>query len=127
MITKNLDQVHADGKMVEWGNGTSHRLLTKSDGMGFSVCRTLVRRGTSSNLEYSKHLEACYCIEGSGEVATPNGKKVRLLPGTIYALNDHDQHTLIADEEKDLVLISVFLPALVGDEVHDLADSASGY
>lgn len=127
MIAKNLDQVDASGHMVEWGNGTSHRLLTASDGMGFSVCRTLVRKGTSSELKYSNHLEACYCIEGKGQVVTSGGEKVLLSPGTIYALNNNDQHTLIADENEDLILVSVFLPALSGHEVHNLDSGASGY
>ena len=56
MIVRSLSDVPA----VEWGSGTSHRLLTEADGMGFTVCETLVRQGTTSGLQYLGHLEACY-------------------------------------------------------------------
>jgi L-ectoine synthase len=117
-----------DASPVEWGNGTSHRLLTEADGMGFTVCETLVRRGTSSALQYRRHLEACYCIGGSGEVVTEDGTRYKITEGTIYALNEHDAHHLIASDYEDLRLISVFNPPLRGDEKHTLsADGFSQY
>ncbi len=62
MIIRNLDEV----KTVEWGNGLSRRFLLEADGMGYTVTDTIVDKGTKSRLEYKNHLEACYCIEGSG-------------------------------------------------------------
>ncbi|GAA1271564.1 ectoine synthase [Sphaerisporangium rubeum] len=113
---------------VEWGNGTSHRLLVEADGMGFTVCETLVRKGTRSALQYRNHLEACYCIEGSGEVVTLSGERFKITEGTLYALNEHDAHYLEASDYEDLRLVSVFSPALRGDERHRLApDSFSEY
>lgn len=50
---------------VEWGNGTSHRLIVASDNMGFALAHTVVRAGTESRLQYRNNLEACYCIAGS--------------------------------------------------------------
>ena len=41
--------------------------------MGYTVTDTIVRAGTKSRLEYRNHLEACYCIEGSGEVVDMAG------------------------------------------------------
>lgn len=114
-----------DVSPVQWGNGTSHRLLTEADGMGFTVCDTLVRKGTSSPLQYRNHLEACYCVEGSGEVVTTSGERHKIIPGTIYALDQHDAHHLVASDDEDFRLISVFSPALRGDEKHTL--SADGY
>lgn len=110
---------------VEWGNGTSHRLLTKADGMDFTVAETLVRKGTSSALQYRRHLEACYCIGGSGEILTADGERFKITEGVLYALDRHDAHHLIASNYEDLRLISVFSPALHGDEKHTL--SADGY
>lgn len=113
-------------KGVNWGNGSSHRLLTKKDDMGFTVCHTVVKAGTESRLQYRNHLEACYCIGGSGHVKTADGSETfHIEAGTIYALNKHDAHFLVASQHEDLELISVFNPPLTGDEVHKL--DASGF
>ncbi|MGW6741531.1 ectoine synthase [Streptomyces sp. NPDC055025] len=113
---------------VEWGNGTSYRLLTEADGMGFTVCETVVRKGTMSALQYRRHLEACYCTGGSGEVVTASGESYKITEGTIYALNENDAHYLRASDYEDLRLISVFSPALRGDERHTLSpDGFSQY
>ncbi|MEU4494528.1 ectoine synthase [Streptomyces sp. NBC_00210] len=124
MIVRSTDEISP----VEWGNGTSHRLLTEADGMGFTVCETVVRKGSTSPLQYRSHLEACYCTGGSGEVVTTDGTRYKISAGTIYALNQNDAHYLIASNYEDLVLISVFSPALRGDEKHTLsADGFSQY
>jgi L-ectoine synthase len=124
MIVRSLSDVAP----VEWGNGTSHRLLTAADGMGFTVCETLVRKGTSSALQYRRHLEACYCTGGSGEVITKDGTRFKITEGTIYALNENDAHHLVASDYEDLRLISIFSPALRGDEKHTLSpDGFSQY
>lgn len=41
----------------------------------------------------------------------------KITPGTLYALDKHDNHYLRA--KTDLVLVCTFNPALVGNEVHD--------
>lgn len=106
---------------VNWGNGLSYRLLVDMDQMGFTICHTVVEAGTQSRLAYRRHLEACYCIGGSGRVESADGSvSVDLTPGTLYALNEHDAHFLIASPEHDLELISVFNPPLRGDEHHTL-------
>jgi len=60
MFVRSLDDVAQTERFVDWGNGTSHRLLIEGDGMGFTVCHTVVRAGTQSLLQYRNHLEACY-------------------------------------------------------------------
>lgn len=124
MIIRHIDDV----KTVEWGNGLSRRFLLESDGMGYTVTDTLVRAGTKSHLEYRNHLEACYCIEGSGEVVDMAGNSFPITPGTIYALDEHDPHYLIASPHEDLRLVCMFTPALKGDEAHNLdSDEFSEY
>ena len=49
-----------------------------------------------------------------------DGKKYPCTPGTIYVLDQHDDHILYADEGEDFVLVSVFNPPLKGTEKHDL-------
>lgn len=122
MFTRSLADVEKTECFVEWGRGTSHRMLTAADGLGFTVCHTVVRAGTSSLLEYRNHLEACYCIAGSGNVEDMDGTVYPVTPGVIYVLDKHDRHWLRADPDVDLVLVSVFTPALTGTEVHDLDD-----
>jgi L-ectoine synthase len=118
----------SDAKTVEWGNGLSRRLLVAADGLGYSVTDTIVRPGTRSRLQYSNHLESCYCIAGSGWVVDRDGRRHRLIPGTLYALDDHDPHCLVASDDEELRLVCVFSPALRGDEVHNLGtDGYSSY
>lgn len=113
-----------DTPAVEWGNGQSRRMLTQSDEMGFTVCHTVVYRGTDSKIQYRRHLEACYCLSGSGKVISRDGTvKLAITPGTLYVLNQHDAHHLVADDSDDLVLISVFNPPLTGSEKHQLDES----
>ncbi|MGK5729484.1 ectoine synthase [Streptomyces sp. URMC 124] len=121
MIVRRKEEV----KTVEWGNGLSYRFLLQGDRMGFTVCHTVVRAGTKSRLEYRRHLEACYCIAGRGWVSTTDGGTAHeLLPGVLYALDEHDAHFLIAAPDVDLELISVFNPPLQGDERHALDEDA---
>jgi L-ectoine synthase len=116
MIVRHLDAVTT----VDWGNGLSRRFLLDQDRMGYSVTDTTVRAGTQSRLEYRHHLEACYCIEGKGEVIEADGTSHTIEPGTLYALDRNDAHILAASAGQDLRLVCVFSPALRGDERHDL-------
>ncbi|RTL97676.1 MAG: ectoine synthase [Hyphomicrobiales bacterium] len=128
MFIRQLTDVEKTDFFVDWGNGTSHRLLTQRDGMGFTVCHTVVRAGSESRLQYRRHLEACYCISGSGEVEDMTGTVHRVEPGTIYVLDAHDDHFLRADSTGDMVLVSVFNPPLKGTERHSLnGDAGSAY
>lgn len=58
MFTRSRDEV----EKVEWGGGTSERLLTAKDNMGYAVAHTVVRAGTESKLQYRNHLEALSLI-----------------------------------------------------------------
>ena len=120
MFTRNLKDVEGTEHHVDWGNGTSHRLLTRADQMGFTVCHTVVRAGSESLLQYRNHLEACYCIAGEGEVEDMAGRVTPIRPGDIYVLDQHDRHYLRGGRDSDLVLVSIFNPPLNGHERHDL-------
>ncbi|MBE1275887.1 ectoine synthase [Enterovibrio baiacu] len=120
MFIRSLNDVESTDRFVNWGNGTSHRLLTQQDGVGFTVCHTVVRAGTESKLHYRNHLEACYCIAGTGEVEDMNGNVYPIKTGDIYVLDKHDPHFLRGGQSEDLILVSVFNPPLSGTEKHDL-------
>ncbi|MFJ8077174.1 ectoine synthase [Streptomyces sp. NPDC096176] len=121
MIIRDIQDV----KTVDWGNGISRRFLLASDGVGYTLTDTVVLAGTKSRLEYRNHLEACYCIAGSGEVIELDGTSHPITPGRMYALDQHDAHYLVASPHEDLRLVCVFSPALHGDETHSLDEHVS--
>lgn len=93
-------------------------MLLKNDDMGFSFHITTMYAGTSTHMWYQNHLESVYCIEGKGRIeAVATGAVHEIGPGTLYALNEHDEHVLHADTK--LVLACVFNPPLLGTEVHN--------
>lgn len=120
MITCSLQEIKGTEREVkshsnEW---VSNRLLLKKDGVGFSFNDTVVYAGTELKVWFKNHIEACYCIEGEGEVETvSDGKIYAIKPGTLYAVDKHDKHILRA--KTDLRLICIFNPALTGQEIHD--------
>jgi L-ectoine synthase len=123
MIVRSLSDVES----VEWGNGQSRRFLVARDGMGYSLTDTIVRAGSRSPLKYRNHLEACYCIAGSGMVVDSDGVEYPITPGTMYALDKNDEHFLVASPIEDLRLVCVFNPALEGQEAHDFNLEFSNY
>ena len=124
MLIRNLSTAQS----VEWGNGVSRRLLVHDDGFGYTLCDTIIYKGTSSRLQYMNHLESVYCIEGRGAVVAADGTRYEIEPGTMYVLNDHDAHTLSAADDADWRVICVFTPALRGDEIHSLTEGGySGF
>jgi L-ectoine synthase len=128
LLIRSIEDVEGTDLDVDWGNGRSYRLVVASDGVGYTVCHTVVRAGTTSFLQYRNHLESCYCIAGTGHIEDSTGFVHALRPGVIYVLNNHEPHYLRADDARDLVLLSVFNPPLVGTEKHDLNGShASSY
>lgn len=98
---------------------SSLRLLVKSDGMGFSMTETFVAPGSNLDLQYLNHVEACYCVAGRGLVTeTATGAEHQIEPGTLYAPNLHERHSVRVIGPEPMQLICVFSPALQGDEVH---------
>lgn len=114
MKIKRINQIDP----VQFTGGISFRAILKSDNMGFSVMKTVIPRGGPHHWHYKHHLEACYCIKGKGEIVDlKTGMSHLITPDVVYVLDSHDDHTFEAFE--DTVLISIFNPALKGDEKHD--------
>jgi len=126
MIVRKLDDIIGSERDVCWGYGQSRRFLLEHDGMGFSLTHTIVPAGTETLIQYNNHIEACYCIQGDGEIEL-NGEIFPIEVGTMYAPNEHEPHYMRGGQS-DMHLVCVFLPALRGKEAHNVGDGdGSGY
>lgn len=104
-------------RKVRFHSGISNRILLKSDGMGYTLTKTVIDPGQRVFQHYKHHLEACYCVYGHAIlVDARTGEMYNIVPDTTYILDNHDPHYFEAYEET--VLICVFNPPLVGDEIH---------
>ncbi|OQK16612.1 L-ectoine synthase [Methyloprofundus sedimenti] len=120
MIVRQLQEAEKTTRRVVSpdGNWESTRMLLKDDNMGFSFHITTIYAGADFQMHYQNHLESVYCISGEGEVETRvDHKKHPITPGTLYILDQHDQHTLRAFTE--MKMACVFNPPLNGKEVHN--------
>ncbi len=118
MIVTTLNDVLGTDRDVSGPGWKSRRLLLASDGMGYTMTDTIIEQGAVLELEYTHHLEACYCIEGKGQIRAADDETWHSLePFTLYALDQHDRH-IVQATEADLRLVCVFTPPLSGREVH---------
>lgn len=118
MIVRTLQECEQSERRVVSKNWESTRMLLKDDNMGYSFHITTIYAGTETHIWYQNHLESVYCISGEGEVETlADGRIYPIKPGTLYNLDQHDEHLLRATSE--MKLACVFNPPLNGKEVHD--------
>jgi L-ectoine synthase len=117
MKTVRLTDILGGPQDVHGATWRSRRLLLAGDAMGFSLHDTLIHAGTVTHMWYRHHLEAVYCIEGTGKVVTvSDGRVWPIEAGTVYALDQHDEHVLYADTE--MRMVCVFNPPVTGRETH---------
>ena len=120
MFIKSVAELRTAGREMVVAGGSAHsvRALLAEDGLGFTVCE--VRLGTASRnvLWYKHHWEANYILDGEGEVEDlASGERWTLSDGTLYCVGPADRHAMRA--HTNLRLLSVFCPALHGNEQHD--------
>jgi len=119
MIVRTLDEARMSARRVSTDTWESVRMLLADDRMGFSFHITTIYAGKETHIHYRNHLESVYCMQGDGEVETlGDGKVYPIKAGTLYILDQHDEHTLRGGSQ-DMVMACVFNPPLRGDEVHD--------
>lgn len=95
MIVRSLEEIQNTGRNVSGPGWKSRRLLIASEGMGYSLTNTVILEEASLTLEYKHYFEACYCIEGEGDVTAFNDRVThKLQPFTMYALDQNDRHTV---------------------------------
>ena len=107
-----------DREVVSPDGWTSVRFLLAKDGMGFSFHETTFPPGLEFDMWYKNHVEAVYCYQGKGLLTNrETGEEFVIEPGTLYALDKHDKHTLKAETE--LKLVCAFNPPVTGRENKD--------
>ncbi len=117
MIVRDFNELQNTDRVVSDADWTSVRMLLADDGMGFSFHITFLNEGSEHTFEYKNHFESVYCMSGRGSITDhATGTTHQIKPGVMYALDDHDRHTLRAEEE--LVMACVFNPPVTGREVH---------
>lgn len=117
MIIRRLAEIDGTERDVEGGNWHSRRLMLAGEGLPYSMHDTVIRAGTTTEMWYRHHIESVYCIEGRGQlIDRTTGEEHVLEAGTLYVLDQHDKHTVIA--ETDLRMVCIFMPPVTGDEVH---------
>ena len=115
MIVRDFNDLTGTDRVVSDANWTSVRMLLADDGMGFSFHITFL--GSEHTFHYKNHFESVYCMQGTGAITDHGtGETHEIKPGVMYALDQHDKHTLRADEE--LVMACCFNPPVTGREVH---------
>jgi L-ectoine synthase len=119
MIVRTVEDLKTLGSYREKpGVWSSARYLLRRDAMGFTLTQTTVAAGASQTMQYKNHVEANLIIEGEGDLTDlATGTVYRLMPGTMYALDEHDRHRI--DATTDMRIVCVFSPALAGPETHD--------
>src|SRR3954452_20683062 len=120
MFVRTLDDVRAAEHelVVAHGAVTSARYLAKQDGLGFSFAAVVMAAGQQVTLWYKHHWEANFIVSGSGELEeVATGRRWPLEAGTMYVVGPKDRHVVRAS--KELRIVSVFNPPIVGDETHD--------
>lgn len=119
MIVRTLKDAENSDRRVVTKTWESTRMLLQEDNMGFSFHITTIYANTETHIWYQNHLESVYCISGNGEIETlADGKVYPIEAGTLYILDQHDEHVLRGGSE-DMKMACVFNPPLNGKEVHD--------
>lgn len=118
MYVRSLSDIVGTERDIQEKTWNSRRLILSAEGVGFSLHDTMIHAGTETYMWYRHHVEAVYCIEGTGTVETvDDGRVYAIEPGTVYLLDGHEKHILRA--ETDMRMICVFNPPLTGRETHD--------
>jgi L-ectoine synthase len=122
MLIRTMQQLEAQGRVVSISHGkaTSVRLLTKADGLNFSISEARAQKAGQSDLWYKNHWEANYVRSGNATLENrTTGERWALEPGVLYCVGPKDKHRIIRTEDTRMRIISVFNPPIVGNETHD--------
>lgn len=120
MLVKNFSEMNLfePERCVQGVGFESIRAILSGDNLGFSLHKTIIKKGGPYHWHYKQHKEACVCVSGCGTLTDlETGYTYEIMPDMVYILDKNDDHTFEASEET--VLISIFSPAITGSEIHD--------
>lgn len=104
-------------RKVKFHAGVSNRILLESDGMGYTMTKTVIEPNNKQFQHYKNHLESCYCVSGLATLTNAvTGEEFEIKPDVTYVLDKNDPHYFEAHETT--ILICVFNPPLKGQEIH---------
>ena len=117
MIVRTVAGITGTDRDVRAGTWRSRRLVLADDAVGFSLHETVMHAGTATEMWYANHIEAVFCVEGTGSLHDlEHDEHHRIEPGVMYLLDGHERHRVTA--ETDLRLVCVFNPPCTGRETH---------
>lgn len=118
MIVTRLTDLEGTDRDVRSETWRSRRFVLAQEGVGFSFHETTMYAGTETEMWYANHVEAVYCVGGTGELENrETGEVHQISDGTMYLLDGNERHTM--RPTTDLRLICTFNPPVTGREVHD--------
>ncbi|MDF0531781.1 ectoine synthase [Tsukamurella sp. 8F] len=111
MIVRTTAEITGSDRQIDTENWTSKRIILSDDDVGFSLHETTVAPDTRTDLHYPDYVEAVWLIEGTGELVDRDNDRIHPLgPGTMYLLDGHERHTIVARSR--LRMYCVFTPAV---------------
>jgi len=118
VIVRSTDEITGTERDVAGTGWRSKRIVLGGDGVGFSFHETTIEAGTEHLFHYQHHVEAVWLVEGEGSLTDLDNDVVyELGPGSMYLLNGHERHRLVARTR--MRMMCVFNPPVTGQEVHD--------
>lgn len=116
---KDTDQ-EFHGSREQW---VSRRLLLRRHGLGFGFHDTIIKKGAKTLIWYTNHVEACYVVQGRGEVEIllpdeeeGQGEFQPIYPGMVFVLDNQDR--IVIHAHTKIRMLCVFDPPLAGKEDH---------
>ena len=120
MLVRTMEERRAEGweKVLDSGRVRSLRYVSAADRVGFSLHLNQGGSGDGRQLWYKHHWEANYVVSGEALLEDlERGGRWPLQAGSLYTVGPRDRHRLAG--QREVRLVSVFRPALRGDEGHD--------
>src|SRR5215472_13277656 len=90
MLIRTMQELEFQGRVVSISHGksTAVRLLTKADGLHFSISEARAQKAGQADLWYKHHWEANYVRAGRATlVDRTSGQRWALEPGVLYCVD----------------------------------------
>src|SRR5262249_22999128 len=103
MLIRTMQQLESEGRIVSISHGksTAVRLLTKADGLAFSISEARAEKAGQAELWYKNHWEANYVRAGRATLEDrTTGQRWSLEPGVLYCVGPKDKHHIIRDDAR---------------------------